>query len=129
MSRVMIVDDSAFVRAFVNATLSKVGYQVFTAEDWSGVREILHKGEAIDLVLLDVNLPGFQSGDNLALSLARHPTTANSKIVLFSGKTPEELRELSKPPEIFGFIVKGRDPNMFLRAVHAIIGPPKPFEA
>ena len=128
MSRVMIVDDSAFVRAFVNATLTKAGYKVYTAEDWAGVRAVLHGGEPMDLVLLDVNLPGLQSGDNLALSLARHPTTANAKLVLFSGKTPEELRELSKPPEIFGFIVKGRDPNLFLRAIFAIIGPPKPLD-
>lgn len=125
MSRIMILDDSAFVLSHVAATLTKAGYEVETAEDWIGVRRILGAHDAIDLVLLDVNLPGLQDGNNLALSLSRHPTTREAKLVLFSGKTAEELAKLSDGDDaIDGYIVKGREPAEFIQDVAAFIGPP-----
>jgi CheY-like chemotaxis protein len=128
MSRILILDDSAFVRAFVKSTLGRAGYVVETAEDWITVRRILGANKPVHMVLLDVNLPGLQDGNNLALSLSRHPTTQHAKLVLFSGKTEAELKELSNAPELAGYIVKGKDPAELVTAVERFIGPPKPVD-
>lgn len=127
MSRVLLLDDSAFVLAFARGALGAAGYEVLTAEDWISVRRILALNEPIDLVLLDVNLPGMQDGTHLVVSLARHPTTVNAKLVLFSGKPAAELAKLAEAPGLAGYIVKTGVADELKKAVEGFIGPPKPL--
>jgi putative nucleotidyltransferase with HDIG domain len=53
----MVVDDEARVREIVSRRLNEAGYQCTTAADGSSALKKL-KTEPIDLVLLDINMPG-----------------------------------------------------------------------
>ena len=64
--RVLVVDDDPDVRDLLDDYLSGQGYEVLTADSAAAARELLD-GEAPNVVLLDVGLPG-EDG----LSLARH---------------------------------------------------------
>jgi DNA-binding response OmpR family regulator len=64
--RVLVVDDDPDVRDLLDDYLSGQGYEVLTADSAATARELLD-GEAPNVVLLDVGLPG-EDG----LSLARH---------------------------------------------------------
>ncbi len=60
----LVVDDDLVAQARMNAYFSKEGYRVLLAGDGESFWRQLAQGE-VDLVLLDINLPG-QDGLSLA---------------------------------------------------------------
>ena len=56
--KVLIVDDSKFIREFLKQHLHTMDVQCAEAEDGSEALGILRRGELFDLMLLDVNMPG-----------------------------------------------------------------------
>ena len=73
--KILIVDDSAMVRSLFNFKLSKVGYQ---CEEANSAEDALLKlrRNPVDLVLLDINMPG-KSGLNLLPKIkASYPYTS-----------------------------------------------------
>jgi len=57
MAQLLVVDDDTEIRSLVSDYLSQHGYTVFTARDGETMRRVL-LSEDIDLVLLDLMLPG-----------------------------------------------------------------------
>jgi two-component system, chemotaxis family, chemotaxis protein CheY len=55
--RALIVDDSRFVRGFLRGMLEERGIECMEAADGQAALDILHQGEAIDLALVDWNMP------------------------------------------------------------------------
>ncbi|MCK5795270.1 MAG: sigma-54-dependent Fis family transcriptional regulator [Anaerolineales bacterium] len=54
---ILLIDDEEIIRDVISKLLEKKGYQVHTAEESDSGLKILHE-QAIDLVLLDLMLPG-----------------------------------------------------------------------
>jgi diguanylate cyclase (GGDEF)-like protein len=82
-SRILIVEDDAATASALASTLRDEGYQVESASDGpAGLRHA--REEAPDLVLLDVNLPGFDGFDTAA-RLRRATTTRSVPIIFLSG--------------------------------------------
>jgi CheY-like chemotaxis protein len=64
---VLVVDDDADVRELVVAMLQDLGYRVLAADGGGPAREILDGDAEIDLLLVDVAMPGISG-----VELARH---------------------------------------------------------
>jgi two-component system KDP operon response regulator KdpE len=60
--RVLVVDDEPPIRRFLRTSLSAEGYQVTEAEDGKSALAVL-KRNAMDLVVLDLGLPGMDGFD------------------------------------------------------------------
>jgi len=101
---VLLVDDSARVRAAVARQLASLGYRVLEAADGPAALMVLNS-ERVDLLLTDVVMPGAMSGFDLArLVLSRWP---GMKALITSGFPELEpslesmsagtLRRLTKP--------------------------------
>jgi response regulator RpfG family c-di-GMP phosphodiesterase len=81
--RVLIVDDQPDIRRLCRVALGAEG--VLCDEVGSGPEAVARAAaSAYDLVLLDVDLPGF-SGEEVLRRLRQNPTTRNLKILMFSG--------------------------------------------
>ncbi len=80
--RVLIVDDEEAIRALVEFTLERFGYQVSGTETAiEGVnlyREKLEAGERFDLVILDLTLPGGMGGKEALKRLIEIDPTVNA---------------------------------------------------
>lgn len=63
LARILIVDDDDDIRTLLAENLAKMGFESFQAENGRAMGRVLAK-QAIDLVVLDLNLPG---EDGLAL--------------------------------------------------------------
>jgi DNA-binding response OmpR family regulator len=63
-ARILVVDDEPEVRETLREYLEDCGYEVYVAGDGDGVRKVVEK-RRIDVVLMDLNLPG---EDGLALT-------------------------------------------------------------
>lgn len=56
--RILIVDDEADLREILQFNIQSWGYDTLCAESAESALEILRSGESVDLILLDVMLPG-----------------------------------------------------------------------
>ncbi|MEY2528710.1 MAG: hypothetical protein QOJ05_800, partial [Verrucomicrobiota bacterium] len=80
--RILIVDDEEAIRALVEFTLERLGYQVTQAESaLEGVeiyRKKLEAGERFDAVILDLTLPGGMGGKEALKKLIEIDPTVNA---------------------------------------------------
>ena len=82
-TRVLVVDDSATIRAVLGKMLGQDGYEVLKAADGESALEQA-RTERPDLVFLDIVLPGL-SGFAVLRKLRHDPLTAQIPIVMISG--------------------------------------------
>lgn len=82
-TRVLVVDDSATIRAVMGKMLAQDGYEVLKAADGESALA-LARGEHVDLIFLDIVMPGI-SGFEVLRTLRREPDTHAIPIVMMSG--------------------------------------------
>jgi two-component system, OmpR family, alkaline phosphatase synthesis response regulator PhoP len=80
--RILLVEDSRFIRLENERALIKAGYEVICAEDGQSALQ-LAKGQQPDLILLDLMLPKM-SGFEVLESLKSNPRTAQIPVVVLS---------------------------------------------
>jgi len=79
----MVVDDEELVRQMTRRMLEREGMAVITAADGpSALRQFEENGDAVDLVLLDMSMPGM-TGDQVLSRLREMDATV--PVVLSSG--------------------------------------------
>jgi twitching motility two-component system response regulator PilH len=82
-ARILIVDDSATIRAVLGKMLGQDGYAVLKAEDGEQALAMARE-ERPDLVFLDIVLPGM-SGFAVLRALRHDPVTRDIPVVMISG--------------------------------------------
>ena len=102
---ILVVEDDADVRAFVERQLQDLGYVVLTAPDGPAARKILETDLPIDLLFTDVVMPGGITGRKLAEEAKLHRPglrtlftsgyTENS--IIHQGRLDPGVHLLSKP--------------------------------
>jgi two-component system nitrogen regulation response regulator NtrX len=73
MSRILVVDDEESIRRSLAGILSDESFEVSTAEDGERALRELEQGEAADLVLLDIAMPGRDGIEVLEILRGSHP--------------------------------------------------------
>jgi len=74
-NRILVVDDDASVREMLTRVLAGEGYLVWAVADGTAALEIA-AAEKVDLVLLDLNLPGRSGWDTFERLTAENPLLA-----------------------------------------------------
>jgi DNA-binding response OmpR family regulator len=116
---VVVVDDSEIAREAVKDTLVASGYQVVTLESAFGFIRILRERQPA-LILLDVGLASM-NGTKL-VQLARQHVPSGTRIVLYSGRSPEELAADARDSGADGYISKRTTGRAFVLAVQGYLG-------
>ncbi|GDX78371.1 response regulator [Deltaproteobacteria bacterium] len=118
LRRVLCVDDDADILAVVSLALRTLGgLTVLVAGSGVEALSILKK-EKVDLVLLDVMMPGMDGLQTLA-SIREDPLTAGLPVVLMTARV--QLYEQSRPPPgVHAIIAKPFDPVSLASRLQAI---------
>jgi twitching motility two-component system response regulator PilH len=82
-ARVLVVDDSATIRAVLGKMLAQDGYETLKAEDGESAVEMA-QSQLPDLIFLDIVLPGM-SGFAVLRALRRDSRTRTTPIIMMSG--------------------------------------------
>ena len=125
--RVLIVDDSAVNRRFLEQTLSAWGmYHQSAADGWQAL-EILRtaavQGRPFELAIIDELMPGLK-GTDLVRQLAKDPAIAQVKVVMMTNR---QLREGDEPTltPIAGCVAKPVRHSRLYDCIATIIKQPK----
>ena len=97
--RILLVDDDDLIRESVAPMLEVLGHVVATAPGGQEALDQLHQGLAVDLVILDMNMPGLNGAATLPLLLELRP---GLPVLMATGYSDEDIAQL----------LEGR-PNLF----------------
>src|SRR3954463_15530732 len=88
MPRVLIVDDDHLIRDLLSATLSFGELEIFEAFDGNEAIAVHESGKP-DVVILDLDLPGDLSGEDVLKKLKAKGTKARFVVLTGSGRSRE----------------------------------------
>lgn len=123
---VLVVDDEEALRTYAAKLIETRGYQVVTAGDGAEALAVLTEGPRIDLMVLDVMMPGLDGLQTLEQVRTRGHTSL--PVVLLTAQSEDE--------QILGGYEKGADcyvtkplrPSALLNIVDYLIGDLPPAE-
>lgn len=120
MPRLLIADDHPLFRAALRHAASEHldDCSVLEACDLQGVLNALATDPDIDLVLLDLHMPGSQGLSGLATLRGQYPAVA--VLVVSAHDEPHVVRRVLDHGAA-GFIPKSANPNEISEAVHAVL--------
>src|SRR5512146_3452889 len=116
MGNILIVEDDPSIRKLVRVNLVKRGYTVSEAED-SRQAIALFQAETVDLVLLDVVLPGLSGVDVCAWMRARSAVP----IIILSARSEEDLKVAALDAGADDYVTKPFGPEELLARVRAFL--------
>lgn len=94
MTKILLVDDSKFLRLATERALTRAGYEVSTATDGANALEMAREKKP-DLILLDMLLPRM-TGPDVLKALKRDPATAGIAVVAFTGLSQKNAERLEQ---------------------------------
>jgi CheY-like chemotaxis protein len=101
---VLVVEDESVLRQAVVKMLHKTGFEVLEAGDGSSAVDLLRDAvERIDVILLDVTIPGATSAEVVAAAARARPDV---RVILTSAYSQERLAAGLKTSPVQGFIRK-----------------------
>jgi two-component system, OmpR family, response regulator len=113
---ILVVDDHRDIRDLLARYLSKNGLRVSTADGAAAARQTL-KGAAIDLVVLDIMMPG-EDG----LSLCRHlRETTDLPVILLTAMAEETDRVVGLEIGADDYLTKPFNPRELLARIKAVL--------
>ena len=103
MTKILLVEDSKFMRLATERALSRAGYEVSTAADGKDAL-VVAREKMPDLILLDMLLP-HMTGPDVLKALKKDSVTAGIPVVVLSGLSEKNADRLRKDGA-FGFLEK-----------------------
>ncbi|HNY78034.1 MAG: response regulator [Sedimentisphaerales bacterium] len=110
----MIVDDSATMRKIIMRTVRMSGLEFDRTEEAGSGVEALQKlqGGPVDVILCDINMPEM-NGTELVKKARELPTCSNTKIVMVSTESAQDLIDQVMHDGADGYITKPFTPEKF----------------
>ena len=120
MTKILAVDDSASMRQMVSFTLKGAGHDVIEASD--GVEALkFAQGQAVDLVLSDVNMPNMD-GITLCRNLRQLAPYKFTPILMLTTESTGDKKMEGKSAGATGWIVKPFNPDQLLTTIKKVLG-------
>lgn len=117
LGTVLVVDDEHGVLRFVRRVLSAAGYEVLVAEGGERGVQVFH-ANAVDLVILDVTMPGMSGLDVLRALRKQDPDV---RVLLSSGFSKEDATTRFAGRALSGFLHKPYSHTALLEAVRTAL--------
>lgn len=119
---ILLVDDDVMIRRLFGGKLAMEGYNVMYASNGDEGRELARRFSP-DLILMDINMPGFEDGYAVAARLKSEEKTKNIPIVFLTNMdlSYEGERMLKEGIQVNGYIHKSLGFDQFLEKIKTIL--------
>ena len=123
MTKILLVEDSKFLRLGTERALARAGYEVASTEDGESALELAKRSHP-DVILLDMLLPKI-TGLDVLKALKQDPMTAGIAVVAFTGLSQKNTARL-KQDGAYAFLDKtelalDKGSDTFLEAIARIV--------
>ena len=119
-ARVLIVDDSAINLKLAMSTLEYEGYEVFGAHNAQAAIALLAADPSVDLILMDVALPGMD-GLSLTRKLKSDAATRHIPIVILTASAMKGDEQRTMASGADGYLTKPIDVSRFPQQVESYL--------
>lgn len=119
MSKILVVDDAAFMRMMVKDSLTKNGYTDIVEAADGEIACQLYNSEKPDLVIMDITMPNKTGIEALRDMKAADPS---AKIIMCSAMGQEAMVVEAIKLGALDFIVKPFKPDRIIQAVSKVLG-------
>ena len=104
MARILVIDDSLFMRQVMQSCLPGLGHSVKVAEDGEiGLR--LADADSVDIVLLDVEMPRL-TGIAVCEELKRDPSRNHLPVLMMTGRLTPEIENSARAAGAAAVLIK-----------------------
>ena len=115
--RILVVDDESRMRKLVGDFLSKSDYEVLEAEDGNKAVDVFFSEKGIDLVILDVMMPGMD-GWEVCREIRKH---SQVPIIMLTARSDERDELTGFELGVDEYITKPFSPKILVARVEAIL--------
>ena len=102
---VFIIEDDVFLQGLEATKIKKEGYDIQTAADGAGVAEVIKRKVKIDLILLDLMLPGIDGFEVLKM-IRKEKELTTVPVIVFSNLSEKKDIDKAKELGISEFMIK-----------------------
>ncbi len=115
---VLVIDDEDFVRDVLGATLRRSGMSpLLAASGEAGLQLYAAQGNRVDVVLLDLTMPGWSGEDTLR---ALRAVNREQRVIVMSGYSDGDTRERCARLGVSGFIAKPFELPVLLKILREV---------
>jgi len=119
MAGILLAEDDAATRDLVERALSMDGHRIIVTQDGAEALEKLQSGQAVDLLISDVQMPGIDGIELVEKGLAERPKL---RVILMSGFSDELGRADHLKGRIARVISKPFTLEQIRAAVRSVLG-------
>ena len=116
-AKILVVDDDDEIRSLLQVVLTREGFEVLQAKDAAKARRLLGPGNGIDLIILDVMMPG---EDGLSFC-QRLRETQGTPILMVSARTMSVDRSIGLETGADDYLPKPFERRELVARVNAIL--------
>jgi DNA-binding response OmpR family regulator len=120
VQKILVCDDDPNIRNIIDFGLQAEGFQVLDAADGAEALE-LARGEAPDLVILDVMMPG-SDGVEVCAALKQDEATGHLPVLLLTARTGKQDRDRGLAAGADDYITKPFSPGRLVEKVQSVLG-------
>jgi CheY-like chemotaxis protein len=116
--RVLLVEDEALVRLILAESLEDCGFQVVEAGTGDEAAQLIDAGDAFDLVVTDIQMPGCLDG----IAVARHARRFRADIpVIYVTGRPESMSGVGALGPYDALVLKPYGPHDVMTAITRLL--------
>jgi CheY-like chemotaxis protein len=119
MAKILIADDEVSVRELIRFALERDGHEIIEAGTGPATLQALKTQMPIDLLILDVMLPGID-GYTLQLDMAQDPVLKEIPVIVVTAVHPIK-NMFRKFPQVKSFITKPFDPTELSQLIKSLL--------
>ena len=119
----LVVDDEPFVGRVIDLQFSRGPFRVSWAGDAGAGLSYLRAHPEVELVLLDIQLPGVSGLDMLA-EARQDPSFASVRFVMLTATGQKSHFDRARALGAAGFVTKPFSPNKLYRQICELVGEP-----
>ena len=118
---ILVVDDSASIRATITMTLQSAGFAVIEADDGNAALGQLER-QRVHLIISDLNMPGMD-GMTLLRQVKKQPTTRYLPYIMLTTENPPEIRQEGFDAGARIWLTKPVEPLKLIDDVYKVMQP------
>lgn len=119
MARILLVDDQPDIRRLIRITIGDA-FEVFEAEDGASALGLLRSRD-IDLVVLDVMMPGVLDGMQVLDAIRADPTISRVKVIMVTARGQARDYDLCMRRGADAYFVKPFSPRRLVDGIKEIL--------